>query len=606
MAADDIPLDDKAKRMRDLLSSFYAPDPSTASNTSSKYVSLDAINTTSFDADQYMNLLSVLTFPYSELSEDKIEMLLSTKSNLEGLLQRHVEMAAEIKILTLTCRYPLIERYLPVNSNNYLLKDIEAMAHDETFYDFIFCGKEQFIYDLPTRLGKCIKSEAYADAVRFYTGAMPIFEEKVCLDSESVQVRAEAVVLLKQLNFQSFQEMHFLSKVLLLVLMPESTCTFQLETFGPLRKVNYVLNGLQASFMYQSRRFTELSVAVNIYLCLCLSYYGVGGFYWPLLELLWRGWFVLAFFFFCPGACGQLEGKLLETLEKYLITLQLNSRAISTTSLDSDEPSKQGSSSDALPGTAHEASTREFVEAVHAYRLIFPDSEDQLIKLAQDLVTKHFESTQQQIRKQISSSDLLGILRVIWTDVLLMEEVLPEAALSDFSLEAAHVAVKQYVASTFSNLLLNVSGQGALRKSKVDRRDALTKVQTKKGRGRRRTSFAGFTGGKQEGSNSRQHGHLTGLPSALDDNLGLLVKLRDFIIDWVQEGFQDFFGSLNDQFLSLSGKNHSISEHQGLTEGTQGEKFLAGLVLVLAQLSVFIEQSAIPRITEARSHQIAI
>lgn len=57
MAADDIPLDDKAKRMRDLLSSFYAPDPSTASNTSSKYVSLDAINTTSFDADQYMNLL---------------------------------------------------------------------------------------------------------------------------------------------------------------------------------------------------------------------------------------------------------------------------------------------------------------------------------------------------------------------------------------------------------------------------------------------------------------------------------------------------------------------------------------------------------------------
>lgn len=84
------------------------------------------------------------------------------------------------------------------------------------------------------------------------------------------------------------------------------------------------------------------------------------------------------------------------------------------------------------------------------------------------------------------------------------------------------------------------------------------------------------------------------------------MKLRDFIIDWVQEGFQDFFRRLDDQFLSLSGKNHSISEHQGLTEGTQGEKFLAGLVLVLAQLSVFIEQSAIPRITEARSHQIAI
>lgn len=47
-----------------------------------------------------------------------------------------------------------------------------------SYIDFIFCGKEQFIYDLPARLAKCIKSEAYADAVKYYTGAMPIF--KVC------------------------------------------------------------------------------------------------------------------------------------------------------------------------------------------------------------------------------------------------------------------------------------------------------------------------------------------------------------------------------------------------------------------------------------------
>ena len=36
--------------------------------------------------------------------------------------------------------------------------------------------KVQLIYDLPVILGKCIKSEAYADAVRFYTRAMPIFK----------------------------------------------------------------------------------------------------------------------------------------------------------------------------------------------------------------------------------------------------------------------------------------------------------------------------------------------------------------------------------------------------------------------------------------------
>lgn len=57
-----VPLDDKAKRMRDLLSSFYSPDHSSPSaslppNTSSRFATLDTINTSAFDADQYMNLL---------------------------------------------------------------------------------------------------------------------------------------------------------------------------------------------------------------------------------------------------------------------------------------------------------------------------------------------------------------------------------------------------------------------------------------------------------------------------------------------------------------------------------------------------------------------
>ncbi|KAJ6710595.1 hypothetical protein OIU74_011459 [Salix koriyanagi] len=71
MGEGDMPMDDKAKRMRDLLSSFYSPDPSvTNTNKPLKFGSLDVINTTSFDADQYMNLLV-------------------RKSNLEGLLQKH-------------------------------------------------------------------------------------------------------------------------------------------------------------------------------------------------------------------------------------------------------------------------------------------------------------------------------------------------------------------------------------------------------------------------------------------------------------------------------------------------------------------------------------
>uniref|UniRef100_A0A2P2LK89 Vacuolar protein sorting-associated protein 51 homolog n=1 Tax=Rhizophora mucronata TaxID=61149 RepID=A0A2P2LK89_RHIMU len=92
MELDEVPLDDKAKRMRDLLSSFYSPDPSTVSGNSSKYASLDAINSTSFNADQYMNFLM-------------------QKSNLEGLLQRHVEMAAEIKNLDTDLQMLVYENY---------------------------------------------------------------------------------------------------------------------------------------------------------------------------------------------------------------------------------------------------------------------------------------------------------------------------------------------------------------------------------------------------------------------------------------------------------------------------------------------------------------
>ncbi|XAR49668.1 hypothetical protein NMG60_11032934 [Bertholletia excelsa] len=46
--------------------------------------------------------------------------------------------------------------------------------------------------------------------------------------------------------------------------------------------------------------------------------------------------------------------------------------------------------------------------------------------------------------------------------------------------------------------------------------------------------------------------------------------------------------------------SHLILDISVLTEGTQTDKVLSGLVLVLAELFVHIEQSAIPRITKAR------
>ncbi|ESR57732.1 vacuolar protein sorting-associated protein 51-like [Citrus sinensis] len=525
MAVDDVPLDDKAKRMRDLLSSFYAPDPSMPNESSGKYVPLDAIDTNSFDADQYMNLLV-------------------QKSSLEGLLQRHVEMAAEIKNLDTDLQMLVYENYSKfisatdtikrMNSNivgmeanmEQLLEKIKSvqsrsdgvntsLSEKREHIEKLHCKrnllrKVQFIYDLPARLGKCTESEAYADAVRFYTGALPIFkaygdssfqdckrasEEAIAIviknlqgklfsDSESTHARAEAAVLLKQLDFP----------------------------------------------------------------------------------------------------VDSLKAKLLEKLEQSLGDLQLKDEDLSNCLLKSNDPSKQEKTTELVPSTIHEASVREFVEAVQAYRVIFPDAEKQLIRLVQDLVTKNFETAEQYGKKRISSADLLGVLRMIWKDVLLMDEVLHEAVLSEFSLEAAQITVKHYVASQFSLLLHDIS-------------DALTKVYVGQKEGMEECPLQVALEASKKAVLQGSMDVLLEFRQLLDDKIGVLVKLKDLIIDWVQEGFQEFFRALDNRFLLLSGRNNSSSPVQGL-EGTQGDKVLVGLVLVLAQLSVFIEQTAIPRITE--------
>ncbi|KAL3649135.1 Vacuolar protein sorting-associated protein 51 [Castilleja foliolosa] len=519
------PLDDKAKRMRDLLSSFYSPDHSSSSlykaslppNTSSRFATLDTINTTSFDADQYMNLLV-------------------QKSNLEGLLKKHVEMAAEIKNLDTDLQMLVYENYnkfisatdtikkmknnivgMETNMEDLLKKITSVQSRSDGVNTSLFEKREhieklhrtrnllrkvqQFIYDLPTRLEKCIKSETYAEAVKFYTGATPIFKAygdssfqdckraseeavniiiknlqgKVFSDSESIQARAEAVMLLKQLNFP--------------------------------------------------------------------------------VE--------------------NLKVKLFEKLEQFLVDLHLESKELENASPD------QGVFSELTSSTAHEASIREFAEAVHAYKVIFLHSEPELSKLAEDLVNKHFEATHQQIMKQIRSADLLAMLRVIWNDVLLMDEVLPEASLPDFALQYARVAVKDYISNSFTRLFNNISVQFAPKEGTDEENSLQATLEASK--------KAVVQGSMDTLMDFRQ---------LLEENPELLLKLRDLTIDWVQQGFQNFFLKLDGYFLLLSGKSNTSSPDVKLIDEMPGDKIAAGLVLVLAQFTLFIEQSAIPKISE--------
>ncbi|XP_010679379.2 vacuolar protein sorting-associated protein 51 homolog [Beta vulgaris subsp. vulgaris] len=528
MAADDAPLDDKAKRMRDLLSSFYSTDQSSVTNSnavSSKYATLDTINSPSFDPDHYMNLLV-------------------QKSNLETLLQRHVEMAAEIKNLDTDLQMLVYENYnkfisatetikrmnsnivgMETNMEQLLEKILSVQSRSDGVNTSLFEKREhieklhrtrnllrkiQFIYDLPERLGKCIKSEAYTDAVKFYTGAMPIFkaygdssfqdckkasEEAVSIiiknlqgklfsDSESIQVRAEAVMLLKQLDFP----------------------------------------------------------------------------------------------------VDNLKDQLFEKLEQSLGDVQLHLDGKIGFSAKPDDSAKQE-----LPNhipAAHEVSTRELVEAVRAYRVIFPNSEQQLIRISHDLVIKHFESVDTHIKSQISSAQLLDLLKLVWADVLMMDEVLPEASVADVCLEAANHAVKQYITGAFSHLLQDIS-------------DSLMKIQiNQKETVKEEHPLQAILEASKKAVIQGSMGVLLDFRQLLDDSLPLLNSLRDLVIDWVQEGFQAFFRTLYNRFLLLSGKNNPTSQDLVFHDSMQGDKTVAGLVLVLAQLSVFIDQNAIPRITE--------
>uniref|UniRef100_M8BYT3 Vacuolar protein sorting-associated protein 51 homolog n=1 Tax=Aegilops tauschii TaxID=37682 RepID=M8BYT3_AEGTA len=520
-------MDEKARRTRDLLASFYNTDPAAAgaaaasparpSPTAATASPLESINSTSFNPDVYMDVLV-------------------QQSNLEALLQRHVKMAAEIKNLDTDLQMLVYENYnkfisatdtikrmktniagMETNMEQLLSKITSVQSRSDTVntslfnkrenieklhrtrnllrkvqpnlahvtvvqWTYVCCGfcpmsriecdswhKTQFIYDLPTRLNKCIKAEAYADAVRFFTGAKPIFEAygdtsfqdckkaseeamdlviqqlqaKLYSDSEPIEARAEAVVLLKQLNFP-----------------------------------------------------------VN-----------------------------------------NLKSNLLEKLEDCLLNLQT-------------EPTQ--------------ASVGDISKTFRAYLIIFPDSESRLIELAHALFTNRYETVRGALKERIPSTDLLAMLRGLWEDATAIDEVISEAALPAFSLEYKYIWKQENVLvthSTSNEKLEESQLQTAMEKSKIKVSQGCIDLL-------------------------QEFRHL------IDGNTELLVKLKDLIIDWVQEGFQDFFQKLDGHFHLLSGRSTGFSQESSTVDFVQIDKVPTVLVLMLAQLCVFIEQTTIPKVTE--------
>ncbi|KAK8943408.1 hypothetical protein KSP40_PGU009416 [Platanthera guangdongensis] len=164
-----------------------------------------------------------------------------------------------------------------------------------------------------------------------------------------------------------------------------------------------------------------------------------------------------------------------------------------------------------------------------------------------------------------------------------MDEVLPEAALPVHCLEAASFICRQYIITLFSHLEKEIS--------------ELIRIQPRTMEGLQESPLQIVLESSKKAVFQGSMDLLVEFRQLLDDHLELLVKLRDLIRDWVQEGFQDFFQKLHQHFLLLCGSANLLT-NDSKNYLVQTERVQTVLVLVLSQLSVYIEQATVPRVTE--------
>ncbi|MCO5562521.1 hypothetical protein L7F22_016148 [Adiantum nelumboides] len=533
-------LQSKTKRVRELLSSFYGEEDEHAqsSPTLARRDTLQAINTKAFDADRYMSSLV-------------------HRTNLEGLLQKHVEMAAEIKNLDSDMQMLVYENYnkfisatdtirrmkeniTGMESNvEQLLEKVTAVRTksdgvNASLFERRECIEElngtrgllrkvQFVFDLPKRLRKCLKTEAYTDAVRFYKGALPVLkaygrtsfqtckeeseevmgtikrrlQARAISDTESVLNRAEAVKLLQELNFP-------VDKIL------------EKYLAGELERLSTSLKGVE--------RLSSGGVSAKTE----------------------------------NDSGHQSSRNDLEILNKEFLA--------------------------------------DFTRSASTFRAVFPMGEKRFSEAAITLFKNYVASVQKSVNPDIgdsSAKELIAALKILSTDAAHMDEVLPDAGLSELALQAAEVSVRKYVSRRFKGLFDRLIGvlmeANTLQAGKVEGElgDDKKPLET-------------LLINAQDIVLQGNLDVLQDLKELLDDRVKLIVNWRSLYVDLVQCGLQELFVMLNNHFLAMSSSSvHEISKQDKVTEENKKKiPVSSGLVLLLARLSVYIEQMAVPKITE--------
>ncbi|XP_022847222.1 vacuolar protein sorting-associated protein 51 homolog [Olea europaea var. sylvestris] len=211
-----------------------------------------------------------------------------------------------------------------------------------------------------------------------------------------------------------------------------------------------------------------------------------------------------------------LKLKLFEKLEQFLFNLHFESKDLKDALADDEFPN-QGKANVSAFAAAHEASIREFTEALCAYRVIFLRSEHNYLNLHRTLLRRNSKPLIYILR---SSS----ALQIFWRSF------------------AALIDVKDFITSAVSHLLLDIS-------------DTFSKIQSiQKERTEEvyplKVTFEARKKAVIQGSMDV----LLDFHRLLTENSELLLELRGYAMDWVQEAFQDFFRKVHDYFLLLCGR----------------------------------------------------
>ncbi|KAG6557704.1 hypothetical protein Mapa_000469 [Marchantia paleacea] len=536
-------MDEKAKRMRALLSSFYGEDAGSQPATPVRRDTLQGINLPDFDSDRYMQSLL-------------------RRIPLEGLLQKHVEMAAEIKNLDSDMQMLVYENYnkfisatdtirrmkenvAGIESNmDQLLETVTAVRAKSDGINASLCErrerieelngtrsllrKVQFIFDLPKRLRVCLKSQEYGKAVKYYMGALPILKTygktsfaacrdeseqimdtisqklqvQVADDTLSLETRAEAVRLLQQLQF-------------------------------PVEKM--VEN-------YFATHWPRLMAALQV----------------VEPEI--------------PGLVGRLQGWLWFGTKKVEVEKVAD---------ESDEASPQKSME-----VLNKDFIGDFTHTAVTYRALFPDEDKRLTEAALKLFYEYFASVQKSLKPKTGNPsivELTAALNILSQDTGNMQKLVPEAGLPEMTQKAVETAIHQHVVAMFSDLYARIIGSLVIGEPIPSKEGEETKnlkpLRAALDNAKRVILFDSVE-------------ILRDLRDLLEKCGDLLEGWKDVYIDLVQASFQELFTNLNDHFL------HLCSNSQDQVTAPKSQTASQGLVLMLALLSVYIQQTAVPKITE--------